>query len=282
MLQSLKQKIESKRNSKNIFWKAGVFIKDFCWNVSDAFYKNIYRPLRCNFFLQFLSSKPINEINLFEKKIYSQNGEDGIIQAIFKKIGTTNKYFVEFGVENGKECNTRYLMEKNGWKGLLMDEKNENKNVKKEFITAENVNELFKKYGVPKEFDLLSIDVDGNDYWIWRALGGAWRPRVVVIEYNSKYKPPKSVSIEYEPNFQWDGTDYIGASLSALAKLGEEKGYKLVGCDNTGLNAFFVNNKDIQNNFLITDIKKLYRAPTFGQQKHGFFHKPCEKLMKEV
>ncbi|MGI0060808.1 MAG: class I SAM-dependent methyltransferase, partial [Nitrosotalea sp.] len=123
----------------------------------------------------------IEDINCFEMSVFSQNGEDGILDAIFKKIGTTNNYYVEFGVEDGSQCNTRFLRERRDWKGLMMDGGDCNTPfIKKEFITAENVNSLFEKYKVPDEFDLLSIDIDGNDYWVWKALDKHYRPRVMV------------------------------------------------------------------------------------------------------
>ena len=143
--------------------------------------------------IRIASGKPIVNldryqwrISFLERREFSQNGEDGILQAIFEKIGTTNRYYVEFGVEDGMECNTRYLFTHEGWKGLLMDGNHEDgtRNLQREFITAENVEGLFNTYVVPQMFDLLSIDVDGNDYWIWNAVT-QYKPRVVLIEYNA-------------------------------------------------------------------------------------------------
>lgn len=213
---------------------------------------------------------PIGHINLFERKIpfierkeYAQNNEDGIINAIFTVAGTTNKYYVEFGVEDGIECNTRYLLKHKGWTGLLMDGSNENLdlNLCKEFITAENIEELFAKYDVPKEFDLLSIDIDGNDYWIWKAITH-YSPRVVIMEYNAciPYEPP--VTIPYNPEFTWDKTDYYGVSLSGLVGLASQKGYTLVGTDSHGVNAFFVRN-DLMKYFAKHDPKTLYHPASF-------------------
>lgn len=214
--------------------------------------------------------KPTEDsINYFEKRMYSENGEDGIIEYIFSVAGITNKFFVEFGVYNGKECNTRYLREKKGWNGLMMDAKDKNPTfIKKEFVTAENVNDLFEKYGVPKDFDLLSIDVDGNDYYLWKAIMN-YNPRVVIIEYNSKYPPNESRVIEYDPNFRCDGTDYFGASLFALVKLAKSKGYTLVGCDNRGINAFFIKDKILNAKLKKKDIQELYRYPQYGKFVNG-------------
>src|SRR5262249_41502056 len=145
------------------------------------------------------------------------------------------------GVGNGEQCNTAYLA-RHGWTGLLMDVEaapGARIPVHQERITAENVEALFGKYGVPPAFDLLSIDIDGNDYWGWKAIT-AFRPRVVVIEYNASVPPTESRTIAYDPTFRWEGTDYFGASLLALATLGQDKGYLLVGCDRSGTNAFFV------------------------------------------
>ena len=203
------------------------------------------------------------KLEKYEKKVYSQNGEDGIIDKIFSIIGTTNKYAVEFGVETGIECNTRFLRERKGWTCLLMDGNAETEFVKKEHITAENINSIFKKYNVPNEFDLLSIDIDGNDYWIWKAIDSIHIPRVVVIEYNASILVTESKTIAYDPQHLWRGTDYFGASLLALVKLGKIKGYTLVGCDSTGSNSFFIKDELIAGKFQTKDISELYNPPRY-------------------
>ena len=178
----------------------------------------------------------------FEYRVYSQNGEDGVLARIFDVLVHTNRFFVEFGTgPDGTERNTRLLEEK-GWTGLLMDRRPAGRapRIRAEHVTAENVNQVFTNYSVPEEFDLLSIDVDGNDYWIWNALSPAYRPRVVVIEYNAAVPPTESKAITYDPDFEWQKTDYFGASLLALFRLGKRKGYKLIYCESTGVNAFFV------------------------------------------
>jgi len=215
-----------------------------------------------------------------ERKVFSQNGEDGVIEAIFAEIGTTNRYFVEFGCEEAVECNTAYLLTQ-GWQGLLMDyfgiSKNPLADVKKEFITAENINELFQKYNVPPHFDLCSIDIDGNDLYVWQAL--VYRPRVMLIEYNSHVPPHLCRSIKYDPMFQWPGTDYFGASLLALQRLGERKGYTLVYCERAGANAFFLANEVLPKDFVPKPIEQIYRRPNYFYQGFGFRRDPYNLMV---
>lgn len=216
------------------------------------------------------------DLSLSEKKIFSQNGEDGVIEKIFSTIGVTNQFYVEFGVENGKECNTRYLREVCGWSGLMMDGSNENAsiNLHKEYITAENINELFAKYNVPFDFDLLSIDIDGNDFYVWHAIQ-EYSPKVVVIEYNASYTPPQDKIIVYDPNYVWNGTDYFGASFLSLKKLGAHKGYTLIYAENQGINLFFVRD-DIakQYRFKNAGCMTLYKCPMYGSPCRGFQKDP--------
>lgn len=195
------------------------------------------------------------KLNKFERQHYSQNGEDGIIEEIFRRIGTTNKYFVEFGASSdGLENNTASLLY-NGWQGFWLEPSEKNVarikdkyiemvkqkklHVEAAFVTAENVEELFLSAEVPAEFDFLSIDIDGNDYWVWKAIE-AYRPRALVIEYNAVHGAVQKWVMTYNAGYVWDGSDYYGASLKSLELLAKEKGYALVGCDFTGLNAFFV------------------------------------------
>ncbi|MBN1363965.1 MAG: FkbM family methyltransferase [Syntrophaceae bacterium] len=212
-------------------------------------------------------AEKISDITLFEKKIYSQNGEDGIIETIFDRIGTTNKFFVEFGCGNGEECNTRYLKEHKGWKGIQMDSDSSfPQRIKKEFINADNVNEIFLKYKIPGTFDLLSIDIDGNDYHVWKALK-KYRPRVVIIEYNCLFPPNYDFVMKYDPDYKWDnsmwfGTSNIGASLLALQKLGTDKGYSLIGINSSTVNAFFVINTLAKKYFIARDISDIYLEPS--------------------
>lgn len=225
-------------------------------------------------------------IEKYEKKVFSQNGEDGIIEELFLRIGTTNRFFVEFGVEDGMECLTRNLLVHHGWSGVLM-EGNEfhfqnllantaqypGVLARQHFITRDNIPDLFRAAGVPQEFDLLSIDIDGNDYWIWKALGG-YEPRLVVIEYNASYPPPQKMVIPYQDHFCWDGTSYFGASLSSLEALGEELGYALIGTDTHGVNAFFLRHDLLQSSgFPALTAEEAYHPPRYGPDRGGHPHR---------
>jgi hypothetical protein len=166
---------------------------------------------------------------------YCQNNEEEILDRILKEIGTTNKFAVEFGEHfNHKFSNTEYLKEK-GWKVLQFGP--EGGDTIDERFTAENVNEIFKKYKVPQKLDFLSIDIDGMDYWVWKSL--KYKPRIVCIEYNAN-----KVGIqEYDPKWDYDDTMHFfiyGADKDSLIKLGKEKGYELYDFNEDNL--FFYEN----------------------------------------
>lgn len=222
-----------------------------------------------------------------ERKIFSQNGEDGVIKKIFEVIKTTNKYYVEFGVENANECNTRNLRENCGWSGLLMDGGYENKEIGlyQEFITAENINNLFQKYNVPQEFDLLSIDIDYNDFYVWKSLDEIYQTRVVIIEYNASHLPTEDKVVKYDPNAVWDTTNYFGASIRALYNLGKRKGYSLIYANNQGVNLFFVKSSilsQIEHSFKDTNnIFLIYNSPKYGSDISGG-HRADDKNRKYV
>jgi hypothetical protein len=198
-----------------------------------------------------------------EYQIYSQFGEDGIIREIFSRIGTTNKVFVEFGVGNGLENNTASLLLE-GWSGFWMEgsprhvsaiKKNLETSiaagqlrVKQALVTAENIEEHFTSFGIPAEFDLLSIDIDGNDYWVWQAIE-RYSPRVVVVEYNALFREHLNWVMSYNPSHTWKQTSYFGASLKSFELLGRKKGYSLVGCNFQGINAFFVRSDLVSDQF---------------------------------
>jgi hypothetical protein len=207
-----------------------------------------------------------NNINDYEFSVFSQWGEDGILNYLINHLDIKFKNFVEFGVENYLESNTRFLLQNNNWSGLILDNNKKNiEEIKNHYyywkfdidaihfhITSENINQILKKKLNSNNLGLLSIDVDGNDYWIWKNLNIV-DPQIVVIEYNSIFGKKKSVTVPYNPNFDRKeahySTLYYGASLKALCKLAETKNLKLVGTNNAGNNAFFVK-KNLLNKYV--------------------------------
>ena len=215
---------------------------------------NVSEPIKLNNLNNFNISK-------FGIKIYSQNEEDGIILYILKHIGVKTKKFIEIGSESGLECNTTNILKYFNWSGVqiegnkdlhhkakiqlkkILREKIKNVKLVNLLVTKENINKIIKK-NLKKEVDLLSIDIDGNDFWIWKEIK-CINPRLVVIEYNSFFGSRISCTIPYNPKFIWNHKNkksYYGASLKALEKLGKKKKYTLVGVDKNGVNAFFVRN----------------------------------------
>lgn len=196
-----------------------------------------------------------------ELSIYSQEGVDGLLLQIFSKIGAVRRRFVEIGCGDGRECNTANLSLNLGWSGALIDSdelrlasarkfygrmlqhKSAEVRIVNAHLTPENVNQVVAAAGESGEIDLLSTDVDGNDYWIWKALSVV-EPRVVVAEYNASFGPEAAVTVPYDPNFECSKAHpsgfYHGASLAALSKLGAAKGYALVAVESQGVNAVFV------------------------------------------
>lgn len=197
-----------------------------------------------------------------EFRVFSQWGEDGIIQFLLDHIQIDRKLFIEFGVQNYTESNTRFLLVNNKWAGLILEANEDNINyikndplywqynakVVEAFITKDNINDLIEQNGVQGEIGLLSIDIDGNDYWIWQAIDVVM-PAIVIVEYNFRFGKDRAVTIPYTENFVRSQAHhsmiYYGASLKALYLLAQEKGYVFVGCNSAGNNAFFVR-KDLK------------------------------------
>lgn len=200
----------------------------------------------------------------FGYKIYSQSDEDGIIREIFHRIGLTNRIFIEFGIGNGLENNTLALLFEN-WQGLWIDaNKRSLKKISQHWhqiiakgqlkvvqalITTNNINQLISSKINTEEIDLLSVDLDGNDYHIVNAIT-CINPRVIVIEYNAKFRPPILFCMDYDSTHTWRKDDCFGASLKFLEVYLAEKGYFLVGCNLAGVNAFFVRQDLVKDLFL--------------------------------
>ena len=222
------------------------------WNAENALLSR---------YLELAPSDPREQLRSREFQVTSQNGEDGLLLYIFSLVGTTNRRSVEFVMGDGSECNSANLILNFGWGGLLMDcsardierarrlyheEREipkERLRIETELVTAENINELLEKHGMKGEIDLLSVDIDGNDYWLWKAIQVV-EPRVVAIEYNASFGASEPLICVYRPDFDARSIHpsgwYHGAALAALTRLGQRLGYALVGCDSSGVNAFYV------------------------------------------
>jgi hypothetical protein len=211
--------------------------------------------------------KEPKRLGVHEFQMFSQSGADGIVAEIFRRIGRTNSVFVEFGVGNGLENNTTALLLQ-GWSGIWIEASKRNiRQIRKELrplidkrkltvlaqlVTRDNIVAHLEGCGLPRDPDLVSIDIDGNDYWVWEALLSRYAPRVVVIEYNALLGPSAPWVMEYNPAHARErviATSYYGASLKAVEMLGRRKGYSLVGCDFLGVNAFFVRNDLLEDRF---------------------------------
>lgn len=221
----------------------------------------------------------------YHSQVCSEHGEDGIIHEIFRRIGTTTRIFVEVGV-GGCENNTAFLLSQ-GWTGFWIDGDSgflralENReDLQTEclkylvaFASRENISALFEQLGVPKEFDLLSLDVDQNTYYAWEGLR-SFRPRVVVVEYNAVIPPDVDWKVRYDSKRTWDGTQNFGASLKAFEILGRQFGYSLVGCELLGVNAFFVRDDLLAGKFAEPFTSENHYEPPRYSMSHRRCHPP--------
>lgn len=209
------------------------------------------------------------DFSKYEFQVYSQWGEDGLIQYLIHKVEIDRLIFVEFGVQKYTESNTRFLLINNNWSGLVIDGTEQNiqfikndpiywrHNLKAEhaFIDKDNINALIKRSGITGDIGLLSVDIDGNDYWIWEAIN-VINPRIVICEYNSLWGNKLAVTVPYTPTFTrteaHSSNLYYGASIVALNDLANAKGYSLVGSNTAGNNVFFVRNDLLGNINVVT------------------------------
>lgn len=199
----------------------------------------------------------VRDLSEVEFQAFSQRGEDGILQYIIGKIDVPNRIFIEFGVEDYTEANTRLLLVADHWSGLVIDGDPANIRFIQEdfiywkyditalhtFITKDNIDGLITSYTDCRDIGLLSVDIDGNDYWVWEAITSI-SPRIVVCEYNSAFGPTQKLSVPYDKSFVRSRAHhselYFGASLAAFCELAEKKGYDFIGTAGAGVNAFFV------------------------------------------
>lgn len=215
------------------------------------------KMLQAKQIIQSYKNKSIESLADVEFKVFSQFGDDGIIQWLINNLDIPYNTFIEFGVENYRESNTRFLMMNNNWSGLVMDGSSKNIEqirsseyfwkyeliAKSAFIDSDNINSLISSADFDPEIGLLHIDIDGNDYWIWKEIN-VINPVIVIVEYNSVFGKYRSITIPYDKKFIRTNAHYsnlyFGSSLNALYKLAGEKGYSFVGCNSSGQNAYFV------------------------------------------
>jgi hypothetical protein len=236
--------------------------------------------------------------------VYSQWGEDGIIDWLTERVAVSAQRFIEFGVENYAEANTRFLLKRRNWKGLVIDGSAEHvRTIRNDeiswrhdltslahFITRENINALFMQAGFVGALGLLSVDLDGMDYWVWERISVV-RPDIVVCEYNGAFGDVHPISVPHDPDFErykahFSG-HYFGASIAALCHLATLKGYSLIGTNEAGCNAFFLLDEHYRT---LADCvaDRRPRAPRFRTSRNREFkldHKStleCYEQMKDL
>jgi hypothetical protein len=231
-------------------------------------------------------------------RAHSQSGEDGLLLLVFAVIGTTNRRCVEICAGDGIECNTANLIINHGWTGLLVDGNKARLERGRKFysqcqdtriwppylqqhwVTRENINDILASQNYMGEIDLLSLDMDGNDYWIWQAID-IIDPRVVILEYQSAWGPDERLTQRYQEDFDFQTVKAppvlprCGASLGAFVSLAREKGYRLVGCNHLCYNAVFVKQGIGEEHFpeipagaCFDHDMQVYRMAVLAQKRH--------------
>jgi hypothetical protein len=229
-------------------------------------------------------SKTSRRLRDYEFKVFSQLGEDGILQHLIKCVKIENKTFVEFGVEDFFESNCRFLLMKDNWQGFVLDGSAKNMErlrrayffwkyhliAHSAFITRENINELLVQSGFDEQIGILSIDLDGNDYHILQAIE-FYKPCILVCEYNAVFGATRKISIPYQADFNRTRAHhsnlYWGASLAAMTYLAEKKGYALVGTSAASLNAFFVRNDLVTDKLEVLSAQAAYTPSLFRDSR---------------
>lgn len=244
----------------------------------------------------------ISSLREVEFRVFSQWGDDGIIQWIISHMPSTPKRFVEFGVEDYSESNTRFLMVNNNWTGLVMDGSSENIARLRSrkwfwrygltaipcFVTRDNVDALISEWAADQEIGLLHIDVDGNDYWLWDAIR-CTSPSLCIMEYNALFGNERAITIPYTADFRrfdahYSG-QYFGASLAALTVLARAKGYALVGTNSAGNNAYFVRADLVSDSLREVELREAFTMPTFRDsrdRRHRLDYLPYDQRQSSI
>lgn len=230
------------------------------------------------------SKQHIKSLHEVEFKVFSQWGDDGIIQWLVHNLEFPHHTFVEFGVANYRESNTRFLLMNNNWSGFVMDGSEENVKqittseyfwryelaARAEFIDRDNINKLIKSSGFEPEIGILHIDLDGNDYWIWKTINVV-TPIIVILEYNSVLGIDRPITIPYDKSFYRTkahySNHYYGSSLRALYQLSKERGYSFIGCNSAGNNAYFVRNDKLNEHVREISLKNGYVLSKYRESR---------------
>lgn len=262
------------------------FIKNLLKNIIS-----IYSRIDDNLIAtgRLLSNQQLNinssEIKDYEFKVFSQFGDDGIIQYLIKNISIKNDTFIEFGVEDYTESNTRFLLMNNNWSGFIIDGSENNiKNIKNkkwfwkydlncisQFITRENINDLLKISGF-RDLGILHIDIDGVDYHVLESIDFTdLNPSILILEYNSIFGSERAITVPYDKDFVRVNAHYsnlyFGASLKALTYLANKRGYSLITCNSAGNNAFYVKNELLNEKITCKTVEEAYVLSKFREER---------------
>jgi hypothetical protein len=233
-------------------------------------------------------NKTTRNLKNYEFKIFSQWGEDGIIQHLTNSIEIRNKTFIEFGVQDFFESNCRFLLMKDDWKGFVIDGSQANIQRLKNsyfywkyhlgavdiFITKENINEILAISGFEEDLGVLSVDLDGNDYYVLEAIKN-FKPCILICEYNSVFGGIRKIAIPYQDDFSRTNAHYSnlywGASLAAMTYLADKKGYALVGTNSAGCNAFYVRKDLLNDKIEVVSVESAYSPSNYRESRdeHG-------------
>jgi hypothetical protein len=236
--------------------------------------------------LQKLKSE--DALSDYEFKVFSQWGEDGIIQFLTQNLKIENKTFIEFGVEDFAESNCRFLLMKDLWEGFVID--GSPQNIRRlqnfyfywmypisaisAFIDRENICDLLRKSGFAKNVGIFSIDIDGVDYYVLESALTEWHPNIIIVEYNGVFGRSNNVSVPYDPAFVRSSAHfsnvYYGASLGAYTTMLGDKGYGLVGINKIGSNAFFVRRDLLNDKIREVSVDETFRSSLFRETRDEF------------
>jgi hypothetical protein len=265
-------------------WALGHYRRLRGWVQGDAAHERLRELVGAGLAQQVAQRRQIISLQDVEFRVHSQFGDDGIVQWLVGRLPNIPRLFIEFGVEDYTEANTRFLMVNNQWSGLVMD--GSEANIKRlrarpwfwrhdltalaHFVTRENVDGLISNWAMGRDVGLLHIDVDGNDYWLWEAVQSI-SPAIVIMEYNALFGAERTITVPYRADFQrmrahYSG-QYFGASLPALAYLANRKGYALIGTNSAGNNAYFLRRELLQDTLQELSVAQAWTPPYFRDSR---------------